>query len=160
MKGIVVLCIAASSLVSGLVTLAAMAVVRPHPVEAQIQPTVVTAQRFVLQDADGRIRAELGVDATDGYVGLILFDGDGARRLRTALDPAGSPSVTLHDVDFTRRVALAANPAAGAVVLLRDAGIGPEGGQTVRVRLAARNDGTAHIGLYEPPGETPVWVTP
>lgn len=152
------LSIVASSLISALVTLVVTGLVIPHPAEAQSAQAIVTAQRFVLQDAGGKTRAELGVDAADGYIGLILVDANGARRLRTTLDPDGNPSVTLHDTDFTRRVAMAANPTAGGVVLVRDAGIGPEGFQPVRARLAARNDGTAHIGLYNPPGETAVWV--
>lgn len=156
MKGILVLGIVGSSLLSTLVTLAVTALMSPRAAEAQSQPTVVTAQGFVLQDAAGNIRAELGFNAA-GDAGLNLLDTDGVTRLRVYLDNAGSPGVGLLDPDLTRRVALAANPQAGAVVLLRDPGIGAEGGQPFRIRLAVRNDGTANIGLFEPPGSTLVW---
>lgn len=156
MKGVVVLAIVGSSLVSTAVTLAITAVTSPRLAEAQGQPTVVAAQGFVLQDAAGNVRAELGFNAA-GDAGLNLLDADGATRLRVYLDSAGNPGVGLLDPDLTRRVALAANPQAGSVVILRDPGIGAEGGQPFRIRLAVRNDGTANIGLFEPPGSTPVW---
>lgn len=156
MKGTLALSIVASSLVSALMTLAIMAVVSPRPAEAQTPPAVVTAQGFVLQDAAGSIRAELGFNTADD-AGLNLFDADGVTRLRVYLDAAGNPGVGLLDPDLTRRVALAANPQAGAVVLLRDPGIGAEGGQPFRIRLAVRNDGTTSIGIFDPPGNTTRW---
>lgn len=156
MKSMLLLSIMASSLVSAVVTLAITTVVSPRPAEAQTSPSVVTAQGFVLQDATGKVRAELGISAT-GDAGLNLFDADGVTRLRVYLDQAGSPGVGLLDPDLTRRVALAANPQAGAVVILRDPGIGPEGGQPFRIRLAVRNDGTANLGLFDAPDNTIRW---
>lgn len=156
MKGTLALSIVASALVSALMTLAIMAVVSPRPAEAQTPPAVVTAQGFVLQDAAGKIRAELGFDAVGGS-GLSLFDADGVKRLTVYLDEGGNPNVGLFDADLTRRVGLAANPRAGAVVLLRDPGIGAEGFLPVRIRLAVRNDGATHIGIFDPPGDTTRW---
>ena len=55
----------------------------PRPAEAQVpippialQYKSVTAEQFVLRDADGKVRAELGFDAVGGP-GLTLFDQGG-----------------------------------------------------------------------------------
>ena len=156
MRSVLTLAIIVSSVSSALVTLAIVVATGPLAAKAQDSPSVVNARGFALVDANGRVRGQLGFNET-GEAGLLLFDPEGVERLRVYLDAAGNPGVGLLDPDLTRRVALAVNPQAGAVVLLRDPGIGFEGGQPFRIRLAVRNDGAAHVGLFDPPGSTTRW---
>jgi hypothetical protein len=164
MKRILVVSIVASALVSALITLVITAVVSPRPTEAQDNPTVVTAQRFVVHDAAGNIRAALGFDA-DGRPGLTLFGQDGADRAQLRLDTDGHPSFFLLDTDGTRRVAIAVNAAGDSILILREPGVGS--GEVsfapVRIRLVVRNNGATSIGIFDPgatPTTPPIWTAP
>jgi mono/diheme cytochrome c family protein len=58
-------------------------------------PRVVEAERFVLRDVNGQVRAELRL--VEGQPSLELFDDGGKRRLRFGLDSDGSARVLLYD---------------------------------------------------------------
>jgi len=47
-----------------------------------------------------------------------------------------------------------------AVLTLREPGLGGEPFQPSRIRLVVNGDGETSISLFEPPGDTPVWVVP
>jgi hypothetical protein len=91
-------------------------------------PRVVEAERFILRDAAGRIRAELGVD-TEQSVALRFRDADNLPRLSIGTEngasvlvlneqggkvraglvtlPQGSPALTLYDTNGKNRAELA-----------------------------------------------------
>ena len=62
---------------------------------------VVEAERFVLRDANGKARAELGLK--DGVPVLALFDAQGNRRTQLAVAGDGSTSLSLYDKDGNRK---------------------------------------------------------
>ena len=66
---------------------------------------VVAASRFELVDEEGRVRAELAIDA-DGAAGLFLLDGEGGLRATVAHDGAQS-GLFLFDAAGTIRVGAA-----------------------------------------------------
>lgn len=83
----------------GLVFLAALAAslaIRAGGMAGSAGPAVLEAQRFVLKDADGKVRAELST-ARDNEPKLWLFDADGRRRLEVSMLNNGSAGVWLFD---------------------------------------------------------------
>jgi mono/diheme cytochrome c family protein len=69
---------------------------------------VVEAERFVLREAGGKPRAELGFN--DGEPSLALFDDRGNRRAGLSVATDGSSSLSLYDKDGKRRVVLHVRP--------------------------------------------------
>ncbi|MEE8492448.1 MAG: tetratricopeptide repeat protein [Nitrospirales bacterium] len=67
---------------------------------------VVEAEKFVLRDSSGKIRAGLSV-GSDGKVGLAFADKDGKIRAGLGITSDGSPGLALADKDGTRRAGLA-----------------------------------------------------
>src|SRR5256884_9549884 len=57
-------------------------------------PKAMEAERFVLRDTGGRVRAALGMEA-DGSVGLWLLDSAGKTRAGVGVSREGSPGVAL-----------------------------------------------------------------
>jgi mono/diheme cytochrome c family protein len=80
---------------------------------------VLEAERFVLRDAQGKVRAELKLH--EGQPNLILFDEQGQRRLRLGLHADRSAGLVVYDRDAAAPVALAAAPASKAHVGLQPA---------------------------------------
>src|SRR5690606_41369765 len=72
--------------------------------QASATADVVQAQRFVLRDQDGLIRAILGVQP-DGSTRFALQDRDGRPRLQLTLLGDGSPGVALKDREEIGRAA-------------------------------------------------------
>jgi mono/diheme cytochrome c family protein len=77
---------------------------KPH----QQVPRVVEAERFVLRDSGGKVRAELA--CPDDRPCLCLLDEKGNCRTRLALLGDGSAVVSLYDADGTGRVVLRVQP--------------------------------------------------
>jgi hypothetical protein len=66
---------------------------------------VIEAQRFILRDANGRVRAELG--EFSGYsVALRLYDGDQKRRLEIVIAENGNVGLQIFDASAAPRVVL------------------------------------------------------
>lgn len=80
---------------------------------------VVEAERFVLRDATGKVRAELGL--RDGRPGLALFDEKGERRAQLAMLPDGSSSLTFYDRDGNARAVVRVGPEGDPHLDLREA---------------------------------------
>jgi len=59
---------------------------------------VFEAQRFVLKDKDGNIRAEWGVEDNNAAV-LALMDKNGARRAELSVEADGPAALALKDQD-------------------------------------------------------------
>lgn len=72
------------------------------------KPKVVEAEKFIVRDANGTARAELGLN--DSEPTLALFDSKGNRRSRLAVFPDGSSSLWLYDKDGTARAVLRVRP--------------------------------------------------
>jgi len=79
-----------------------------QPAKPQAAGKVVEAEKFVLRDAEGKVRAELGF--RDGEPGLVLRDGQGKPRTRLAVLADGSSSITLYDKEGTGRAVLRVKP--------------------------------------------------
>ena len=100
-----------------------------------LAPAVVEAQRFVLSDASGRVRATLGA-GEDGTPSLTFVDADG--EARAALGPrylflAGDDGVTA--------VKLLVNPGGTPALRMEKAG-------RLRAVLGMTADGTLALGFY------------
>ena len=67
---------------------------------------VVEAERFVLRDTDGRIRAELGAGEA-GSIGLKLYDRQSRCRIELFVAKDGVPGMQLWDENEMPRVILA-----------------------------------------------------
>lgn len=126
---------------------------------------VVQAQRFVLRDGDGLIRAVLGVQP-DGSTRFALQDRDGRPRLQLTLLGDGSPGIALKDRDGRNRAVLALPPDDMAQIVFADRegynraslGLSVDHGSTLmladptgepRAFLAVGVDGTPSLLLYE-----------
>jgi len=141
---------AAGLIVGGTAALLAIAALLPrlHPGEHGQRniEKVVEAERFVVRDATGAVRAELAVEGR-GAASLSLFDRDGEHRVR--LRPSG---LYLSDSGGTQRAALHLTPGAlasdpsAAVLRLADAGGKPRGS------LMVLADGSSRLLLSDRDG--------
>lgn len=68
---------------------------------------VVEAEKLVVRDAGGKIRAKMGAPP-DGRVALTLFDRDGGLRVELRVLTDGRVGLLLHDKDGKSRAALRA----------------------------------------------------
>lgn len=80
---------------------------------------VVQAEKFIVQDASGRTRAELGT-APDGRVALVLFDQNGRSRIELRVLPDDRVGLLLHSKDEKPRAALRVLPDGRALLSLYD----------------------------------------
>lgn len=94
------------------------------------------AEEVVLRDADGIVRARLGVDP-DGRTQFSLSDRDARTRIRLTVLPDGSPGVTISDAESRPRAVLGYLPDGTTSLVLAD----------------AQGTGRAVVGL-EPDGAT------
>ncbi len=95
------------------------------------------AEEVVLRDADGIVRARLGVDA-DGRTQFSLSDRDARTRIRLTVLPDGSPGVTLSDADSRPRAVLGYLPDGTTSLVLADAR------GTSRAVVGLEPDGATH----------------
>jgi hypothetical protein len=70
---------------------------------------IVEAERFVLRDSNGRIRAELGAGEASS-IGLKLYDGKGHVRVEVVVAKDGASGLQLWDEHGMPRVILALDP--------------------------------------------------
>jgi hypothetical protein len=127
---------------AGIVLVAAAAPRVPHL--DQGRPPVlneVRAQRFLLVDASGKLRAVLGA-ATGGAVSLGLLDNDDKIRSVLIVDANGTPRLEMLGADETRRVMLSVFPNRSGLGLF---GEGAHGGAILDVAA----DGTVTFGLTD-----------
>lgn len=78
------------------------------------------AEEVVLRDAEGIVRAHLGVDA-DGRTQFSLSDRDARARIRLTVLPDGSPGMTISDADSRPRAVLGYLPDGTTSLVLADA---------------------------------------
>lgn len=109
---------------------------------------VIAAKRFVLLDADGKIRAQLGVLA-DGGAGLAVYDSD--RSPRACLTVGGDGRVSFDLYDKADRPP----EAVGVGGELRFA----DQGMKVRARLDLDADGSVALILLGADGKI-IWSAP
>jgi mono/diheme cytochrome c family protein len=69
---------------------------------------VIEAERFIMRDAKGTVRAELAW--SDGDAGLTLFDAKGKRRTRFVLSGDGLLNLSVYDRNGTDRAVLQVQP--------------------------------------------------
>jgi hypothetical protein len=70
-----------------------------------LTPKVVEAEKFVLRDSTGKIRAELG-EGEGSAIGLKLFDGNGRCRAELVVASDGGSGLQLRDDNGKLRVIL------------------------------------------------------
>lgn len=63
----------------------------------------VEAERVILRDVNGKLRARLAVD-TDGRPDLLFYDEAGKLRTRVGIEPKGVVGLVVYDPDEKRRV--------------------------------------------------------
>lgn len=127
---------------AGIVLVAAAAPRVPH-LDQGGPPVLneVRAQRFLLVDASGKLRAVLGA-ATGGAVSLGLLDNDDKIRSVLIVDATGTPRLEMLGADETRRVVLSVFPNRPGLGLF---GEGARGGAILDVAA----DGTVTFGLTD-----------
>jgi len=158
MRRTILVAVVTSSLVSTLVALAVVAITNPQRVAAQA-PTVIMAERFALQDAEGNIRALLQIQP-DGEPVLAMRDHDGRPRVRIGIRPDGGPFLLMHDPDFARRVALAIGREGEAQLVLREPGTAIQTEDPrFRAGVFVTSDGTPSIELHDGEGNK-IWGAP
>jgi len=151
-------------------TVAALAVVAVVVMgQAAPRPSTVEAQKFVLKDKSGKIRAVLG-EGADNEIGLLVYDGKQRPRAMIAMDDNDMPFVRLLDDTSKERVVL------DAISGVRVEGNGPrvvlgvqhgnepalqlidKDGWT-RATLTLTNTNTAPILKFlDPRGDTRMWL--
>jgi hypothetical protein len=126
---------------------------------------VVEANRFVLRDGDGHIRAIIGVNQ-DNSSRVVLQDRDGRERLRLSLLADGSPGVSFADREGKSRLVLGLLPDETATLVFADRwgksravlGLSPDESSTLvfadrngetRVGVGVESDGSAGMTLFE-----------
>jgi hypothetical protein len=107
-------------------------------------PEVVEAQRFVLRDALGRVRAAL--ETAGDTVRLIFRGRNGKVRAALGLDGDSDPGLDLYGRDETPRATLSFLKDGAVGVILRD------GEGTERLALAVHRDGMATLLFHGPDG--------
>lgn len=127
----------------------------------------VRAQKFLLEDGEGNIRAQLQ-SAGNGAVALTFHDNDGKMGLLVGLDPNQSPAVALvkegqvkANVDLNRKTGhpsvKLSGPADSAIKLGFDAKdtagleLHDQAGR-LRVRISLTAQGEAEVALYDTKG--------
>jgi hypothetical protein len=126
-----------------------LAAPRPHTVEAQ---------KLLLKDKAGKVRAALGENA-DGEWGLTLYAADGKPRASLQLDDNGEPQLDLRAAASPVRATLDAATGLGLIGPegTRRATFGMDAGEPAmaladkqgRARLALRADDAASVSLYD-----------
>jgi len=109
---------------------------------------VVEAERFVLRDTNGKLRATLVV-AADGTSGLSFFDQNGKGRLRLYVATSG-PSLALADQNEKLRATLAIDADGTPGLALFDQNEG------IRAVLALLSDGAPTLALADQNGKSRV----
>ncbi len=105
---------------------------------------VVTAQKFVLIDAQGKAVAELG--AAQGGSGLVLMDSAGQPRAALVLTSSGEPGLKLYDDKGVVRAALVVATDGRTGLVLYD------GHDKNRAALATGRDGAPAMVLFDRDG--------
>lgn len=114
---------------------------------------VVEAERFVLRDASGKLRAELAVDDNGAaYLSILDREGKGSRAMVAVL-PNGSGGLVVSDREGKATAQLDLGLFDGDKPGLR---LFQEG---LRAELALRSDGTAHLSLSDKGGKV-IWQAP
>jgi len=118
----------------------------------------VEAQKLVLKDKAGKVRAALG-ENVDGEWGLTLYAADGKPRAVLQLDENGEPQLDLRAATSPVRTTLDANTGLGLVGPegTRRAVFGMDAGEPAmaladkqgRPRLTLRADDAASVSLYD-----------
>ncbi len=114
-------------------------------------PEVIRAKRFELVDADGRVRAALGLGR--GQPVLAFADTGGKARVLLALSDDGTPGLGLADGDGEVRAVLRVRGDGSPSLELRE-----EHEQT-RATLEVSGDGDAMLRLFDKDGEA-IWSAP
>lgn len=141
--------LAALSAAAVVISLASSMLGRVHA-QAQASPHTVEAQEFVLKDASGRERADLGV-GNDGTTAFVLENSQGKDRLALYVGGNGRTGLGFKDDQGMLRLYLAADTDGTPRLSLGDA----QG--TPRAELSLRQNGTPRLVLADPLGN-PIWA--
>jgi hypothetical protein len=130
-----------------LVSLAALTVMgqtAPVPVANTLE-----AERFVLRDASGLVRATLGL-RSDGTAALALADDTQQERAVVGVTAQGLPAVELSERSGRQRASFAVRADGSASLSLLDQGDRP------RLELRAQGDGRPSLTLLDQSGRPPL----
>lgn len=111
---------------------------------------VVEARKFVLRDASGLVRLEIGPNRNGNAIGLRFFDRKGTNRLNLGVAEDGDTvAISLSDAKGEDRVVLIANPDSAAVAtrMDREAGISNIRGGQAAFEVSTGDDVQAAFGL-------------
>jgi hypothetical protein len=116
-----------------------------------LRSPVVSAQRFVVQDAGGHVRAEMGVNGGNEPV-LRLNNAAGKERVLMGLRPDGTIEMRLTDHRHEHRASLFLNGDGWPALVLS----APDGRSLVRVDTGSEG---GSIGLFDADGRR-TWSAP
>lgn len=134
-------------------------------ISANAVAEVVEANRFVLRDSDGHVRAVMGVNQ-DGSARVALQDRDGRERLRLSLLADGSPGISFTDREGKSRAVLGLLPDETSALVFADRwgktravlGLSPDESSTLvfadrngemRVGVGVEADGSAGVTMFD-----------
>src|SRR5262245_12167299 len=122
-----------SRLFKGAATVAALAVIAVVVMgQAAPRTSTLEAQKFVLKDKTGKIRAVLG-EGTDNEIGLLIYDGKQRPRAMIAMDDNDLPIIRVSDDAGRERVVL------DSISGVRVEGNGPRGSSACSTATSQRS---------------------
>ncbi|HEY3967191.1 MAG TPA: hypothetical protein VGM05_21710 [Planctomycetaceae bacterium] len=110
----------------------------------------MVAEELHLVDKNNTSRMILYVESSNGQPSLQLNGEDGLARIQIALNPDGSPVISLSRPDGKGLIGLGANRGSGVGLSIND----QEG--NIAIHLCVFSDGARQIDIYDAKGK-PVW---
>jgi hypothetical protein len=114
------------------------------------QRRILVAEELHLVDKNNTSRMILYVESSNGQPSLQLNDEAGLARIQIALNPDGSPVISLSRPDGKGLIGLGANRGSGVGLSIND----QEG--NIAIHLCVFPDGARQIDIYDAKGK-PVW---
>ena len=112
------------------------------------QEQIVTAEKFMVLDADGIPRGMFGLLADGASVGMMFTDLGGTARMEVGVDPNGSPRVAVMDDQQRLRAEIGMSDDGSARIVLADPS------EIARASLSVNNEGAAQLAFIGPDGTT------
>ncbi len=113
-------------------------------VGAAAAPKMITAQKFMLVDANGKTRGVFGLTSR-GVAQVAVFDGSGALRAGLGVASNGGPSLGIFGKDGKARAEVGINGAVSRIVLSDSAG-------TAQASIGVAGDGQSGFALMDKQG--------
>ncbi len=102
----------------------------------------ITANQFMVLDADGIPRGMFGVLADQASIGMMYTDASGNNRVEMGVDPDGTPRLALYDQTGLVRSEIGMREDGSPTIVLTDSA------EARRIAISATNDGAGQLILF------------